>query len=198
MFAHKSAGGYCVILKTRLSAIHYRNQRLDLKTLFCLFNVFFSSFSLVNCYLFNRTWKQKLQQELLENIFLKGQNYWKLYSKLPSPLFLVSVVCDWELWVSTGTQLMSSSITGVLTLAKKRLKLQSQCGILASCPPICLLQWGHEWQGGKPPGCTPSPPSIPSRSRGRRVPWQPKFCRAGWKAVVPEHAFRGRQGNIWS
>lgn len=35
----------------------------------CLDFFFSSSFSLANCYLFNRTWKQELQEELLENIF---------------------------------------------------------------------------------------------------------------------------------
>lgn len=83
--------------------MHCRNQWLGLKTLFFVCLVFFSSLSLANCNLFNRTWKQELQQELLENIKKKGQNYWKLYSKLPSPLLLGSagvwleaLSCYWD------------------------------------------------------------------------------------------------------
>lgn len=122
----------------------------------------------------------------------RRQNYWELYLSCHLPWCWEVLVCDWELLAATGTQIMSSNITGILTLAKTRQKMPSQCGFSDPCPPVCSLQQGYRRQ---PCRVHPQPSQHPSRGCPGS---QRGVCREGEKAAVPTPAFRGREGNTWS
>lgn len=63
--------------------------------------------------------------------------------------------------------------------------------------PSHLLSVVRSWVSGRQtPRVHPQPSQCSLQKQGKEGTLPAKICRAGWKTVVPERGFRGRQGNI--